>query len=80
MVVSNEVIDVDDDLMAAPDILLASRHAMGNGSDRSIRDIVYVRPATFESAAAREIASEIDGINRGLVEAVADWVVALLAG
>jgi hypothetical protein len=42
--------------------------AHGNGVYRDIRDLVYVKPNTFDISKTREIAREIGDMNKGLVD------------
>ncbi|MDH7515396.1 MAG: DUF5752 family protein [Bacteroidota bacterium] len=55
------------DLRPVPreDILLKSDRALGNGVQR-LSDIVYVKPDAFDHSRTREIAMEIDTVNRTL--------------
>ena len=66
MVVSSDRIDITDEELAAPDTLLASERAMGNGIDETIVDVVYVRPESFEARLTPVIARELEHINRDL--------------
>lgn len=61
-------IEVSPEELSAPGLLLSSARALGNGVEDSIRDIVYVRPETFDARSTREIASEIELWNHQLVE------------
>lgn len=67
MVVSDETIDVDKSEMYADDVLVASDRVMGNGFVDNIFDIVFVKPETFDKKDTIKIASEIDSINKELV-------------
>jgi len=58
--------DVDDD-----NVICYSPQAMGNGRVAGIRDIVYVKPDSFDSSFTREIAGEIAAINESLRRAEA---------
>ncbi|MGD8726258.1 MAG: PEP/pyruvate-binding domain-containing protein [Gemmatimonadales bacterium] len=69
MVVSEEKVDIADDEWSATTVTIASERALGNGTDESICDIVYVKPESFEARATRQIASELAQINEGLVAA-----------
>ena len=42
--------------------------ALGNTDNRTMTDLVYVRPETFEPAKTREIAAELGGINSRLLD------------
>jgi hypothetical protein len=66
MVVSDELVEIDEQDMAESGLLLASKRAMGNGIVDTIRDLVYVKPETFESRHTRAVAGELEKINRGL--------------
>jgi hypothetical protein len=46
--------------------ILYSGKALGHGSYTSMRDIVYVKPDTFNTSITREIAGEIGRLNRSL--------------
>ncbi|MEJ2402023.1 MAG: PEP/pyruvate-binding domain-containing protein [Xanthomonadales bacterium] len=68
MLVSQHEVDIADADLASPDLLLATGRAIGNGAFDSISDIVYVRPESFEARLTPTIASELDRVNRTLVE------------
>lgn len=46
--------------------LLYSERALGNGTMRNLRDVVYVKPAAFDSGSTRQIAAEINACNDAL--------------
>jgi CheY-like chemotaxis protein len=51
----------------APDDLLCSSHStLGHGVEHSIRDVVYVKPQTWDPSHNRTIANEIGTINEDL--------------
>jgi Pyruvate phosphate dikinase, AMP/ATP-binding domain len=66
MSLSTEPVEILPGEADAPDAIVASASAMGNGIDRTIRDIVYVAPDRFDAAATRDIAAEIASINHAL--------------
>jgi len=45
-----------------------SSQALGNGINKEIEDIVYVKPDDFKPEATQEMAIEIDGINASLLK------------
>lgn len=63
MVVAEEAVEVTDAEMVADNALLASTAVMGNGIERGIRDIVYVKPDAFDARHTRTIAAELAVIN-----------------
>jgi hypothetical protein len=69
MVVSDETIDVSDEEWSADSVLVASDRALGNGIEETIRDVVYVKPESFEARLTPHIAAELARINEGLVAA-----------
>jgi pyruvate phosphate dikinase-like enzyme len=64
---SEEVIITGEDLRSN-DALLASERVMGNGVDNTMRDIVYVKPERFDPKYTPQIGSELEKINRDLLE------------
>jgi len=67
MLVSGEEVELRDDELERPDLLLASDRVMGNGLLETIHDVVYVKPDTFESRFTRKIAAELELLNRPLL-------------
>jgi hypothetical protein len=67
MLVSGEEVEVGDDELARPDLLLASDRAMGNGTPEAIADVVYVKPGPFESRLTPKIATDVERMNRPLL-------------
>ncbi len=68
MLVSGAEVEVSEDELAAPSLLLASERVMGNGVLETILDIVYVKPASFEARFTPQIAIELERINRTLLD------------
>jgi len=68
MLVSTEEVDLGDDELARPDVLLASDRVMGNGLLATIQDVVYVKPEPFESRFTRRIATDLEQLNRPLLQ------------
>ena len=68
MVVSSARIEVDPLAVPAEKVLLYSEKALGNGVNRDIHDIVYIKPESFDAALTPQMALELEGINRRLLE------------
>ena len=68
MMVAESEILLSEEELDSPDLLLASDRVMGNGKLETIRDIVYVRPDRFEARFTRQIASQLEPLNRSLLE------------
>jgi hypothetical protein len=61
----SKVTEVDLD---AAEIVVASDNCLGHGARKDLTDVVYLRPQNFDRGATRMMASELDAVNRGLVE------------
>ena len=66
MVKEEGSVEIDFERLRSEDLLLRSDSVLGNGVYR-LRDVVYVKPSSFESARTKEMANEIADINRRLV-------------
>jgi len=51
------------------DMIVYAERSMGNGKLDDIADVVYVEPAAFDKRKTREMARQIEEINRKMVEA-----------
>jgi len=58
---------VDDEELVAADALVASDRCLGNGLRTDLVDVVYLRPEAFDPGATREMATELEEINRVLL-------------
>jgi hypothetical protein len=68
MLVSEDTVEIGDEELAHPDLLLASEQVLGNGALDRIQDVVYVVPETFDTRASRAIAEQLERLDRALVE------------
>ncbi len=66
MLVNDGHTRVTADELARSDVVLASSRVIGNGTDRSVADVVYARPDAFDPARTREIAAEIGRLDAHL--------------
>lgn len=66
LALATEEVEITDDELSSPDLVLLSHHSMGNGIESSVRDIVLVRPDAFEAQATRAIAAEVAELNQRL--------------
>ncbi|RLD78362.1 MAG: hypothetical protein DRJ07_13315 [Bacteroidetes bacterium] len=67
MVVSNEEVIIETDNLSRDQVLVASKSVLGNGTNSNINDIIYVIPEKFDGTSTREIAMELETINKRLV-------------
>ncbi|MBD3334791.1 MAG: hypothetical protein GF355_04690 [Candidatus Eisenbacteria bacterium] len=67
MAVSDEEVTVAESELQAPQTIVASDLVLGNGLRDDIRDVVYVKPETFEAKLTPVIAAELEQLNRGLM-------------
>jgi hypothetical protein len=68
MLVSDDEVHIADEELDAPDLLVFSDRAVGNGVPKTIQDIVYVIPEVFEARLTPTIGAELDRLNRELVD------------
>lgn len=61
-------VDLDPAKWTRENSLAASHWVLGNGCVTCIKDVVYVKPEHFSLKNTEDIAIELDGINRRLVE------------
>jgi hypothetical protein len=68
MLTPGERSPVEEVDLGSPEIVVASDNCLGHGSRIDLTDIVYLRPQNFDRGATRMMASELEAVNRGLVE------------
>ncbi len=68
MVVSHDQVELSPDEMIGDNVLAASEKVLGNGINKTIRDIVYVDPDKFNAKHTPQIAEELAQINKRMVE------------
>jgi hypothetical protein len=67
LVAATGSVAVEETELDAPDALVASRQAMGDGSWGDVRDVVYLPPERFDRSATLRIAREVASLNDRLV-------------
>ncbi len=67
MVVSEDVVEIAESEFTGDGLLTASAATLGNGTDATLLDVVYVRPDRFDLARSRAIAADLGEINAKLV-------------
>jgi hypothetical protein len=68
MLTPGERSPVEEVDLEAPEIVVASDNCLGHGLRDDLTDVVYIRPQNFDRGQTRMMASELDAVNRGLVE------------
>jgi hypothetical protein len=68
MKVAGGAVEVTEEDLRRAEAMVVSDRVMGNGECSDIRDVVFVVRSTFDLKHSREIAAEITGMNRALVE------------
>ncbi len=68
MLTPGERSPIEDDDLDADRVLVASDNCLGHGSRNDLTDIIYLRPQFFDRGMTRMMASELEAVNRGLVE------------
>jgi len=67
MLVSTDVVDISENELFGENLLVSSSMVLGNGFKEDIRDVVYVKPKSFEILKTYQIATELEKINSQLV-------------
>jgi len=65
IVESDQASDIDMDAVQPEDTILWSQAALGNGEFFGLRDLVYVKPESFNAASSKQIASIMEKLNDG---------------
>jgi hypothetical protein len=68
MTVFDDDVEVSDSDLQGPNVLLSSDNVLGNGSEKGLMDIVYIKPESFSAKYSREIAQELAELNKTLVD------------
>lgn len=66
--INSEEVIINSSEANPEECLLYSKYSMGNGIIRNLKHLVFVKPETFDNTATIEIMSEIDAINKEMVE------------
>jgi hypothetical protein len=67
MAVSHERVDIADEELTQPDVLVASEYVMGNGALDQLQDVIYLKPDSFETLHTRAMAAQLDVMNTRLM-------------
>ena len=68
MMVDTENVELREEELHQEGVVVASENVLGNGRIENIRDIVYVKPESFEAGNTQRIAMEVESINRRLLQ------------
>jgi hypothetical protein len=74
LVVSEEEIEVSLEEMGGPEVLVASESVLGNGSVHDVRDVVYLKPESFDTSRTEEIARTLETLNEHLTKAGSPYI------
>ncbi|MHC4949311.1 MAG: PEP/pyruvate-binding domain-containing protein [Planctomycetota bacterium] len=66
MVAPTTEVEVTDADLSKGDLLAASSQVLGNGVEEQVRDVVYIRPGSFDAGRTQEIADELEELDRQL--------------
>lgn len=68
MVVSSENVEISDKEFDDDKNIIASEFVLGNGCTETVRDIVFVKPDTFDAKNTKKIAAELEVFNSKLTD------------
>ncbi len=66
--ISDKIVDINEKLYNADNMLIKSEQVMGNAQIDSIIDIVFVKPDCFDPKASLEVAMDLAEINAELIQ------------
>ncbi len=69
MLVSEELVEVEEQELESDRALVATETVLGNGALNTIEDVVYVKPESFEARHTPKIAAALERLNNALVAA-----------
>ena len=67
MVVSTDTIEIKKEELTGENVLVASENVLGNGINNNLKDVVYVKPESFEAKFTQRIANDLENINQKLI-------------
>ncbi len=67
MAVSNDIVDLYDHDLTGDHVLASSDKVLGNGTNNSIKDIVFIKQEEFDVMKTHQIADDLEKINKKLV-------------
>jgi CheY-like chemotaxis protein len=68
----SQVVDIAN--ISLPETIIYSESALGNGKFMGIKDLVYVKPESFNAAFNERIATDIEKVNAGFVKQGINYV------
>ncbi len=68
MLTPGERTPIEEGELEAENVLVASDNCLGQGARGDLTDLVYLRPQHFDRGLTRMMATELEAVNRGLVE------------
>jgi CheY-like chemotaxis protein len=74
IVQNDQTFNLDIDKVSMEETIIYSESALGNGQFKGIKDLVYVKPSSFNAAHSEKIASDIEKINIGFVRSGTGYV------
>jgi CheY-like chemotaxis protein len=74
IVENKEIVDINLEETPYEETLLFSHNAMGNGIIKSIKDVVYVKPETFDAGKNQDVAVIIGNLNEQLVNEKCNYI------
>jgi CheY-like chemotaxis protein len=74
IVESDQSSDIDMDAVKPEETILWSQSALGNGEFQELRDLVYVKPESFNAANSKEIAGIMERLNKGFADSKTGYV------
>jgi hypothetical protein len=78
MVVPTRQVHIERHELEGPDILLAGDNILGNGEMENIKDIVFIKPASFDLKHTQRMVPELEKLNHELLAAFSPYLLIVL--
>jgi CheY-like chemotaxis protein len=71
---NKEIVEIEPEEFNSEQLLLMSKSALGNGVIDFVRDVVYVKPESFDASKNNEVAKIIEHINDGFIKSDSNYI------
>ena len=78
MVVFDDNVDLDSEDLTGENVLLSSTNVLGNGLNKTIQDIVFIKQDKFETKHTHSMALELTELNKKLMESDRPYLLIVL--
>ena len=74
IVALNETVHLEESKIKKEDSLIITKMALGNGIIKGLRDVVYIKPQTFDKSKNQKVVDMIDSINKEFLDRKENYI------